>query len=92
LDKFLSLPTLPTVGLFILTLLLHFLQEKLNIHIKIQIQCNNGICNNAVYFKKLIDEMNSGKYNKVMYDYFLNIDCENYDFTNNRPITSFMKT
>ena len=53
------------------------------------IECNNGICNNAVYFKNLIDEMNSGKYNKIMYDYLLNIDCENYDFTNNRPITSF---
>ena len=53
------------------------------------IECNNNICNNNIYFKNLIDEINEGKYNKLFYEYLLNVDCENYDFTNNRPITSF---
>ena len=53
------------------------------------IECNNNICNNAEYFNSLIKEMDGGKYDKSFYNYLLNIDCENYDFTNNRPVTEF---
>ncbi len=41
------------------------------------IECKNDICNNADSFNKLVDEMDKGKYNKLCYDFFLNIDCEN---------------
>lgn len=55
------------------------------------IECNNDIANNREYFDALIDEMNSGKYDKAFYDYLMSIDIERYDFTNNRPITDFYK-
>ncbi len=55
----------------------------------IGLQCNNKVCNNKEYFKNLVNEMESNKYNRAFYDYLLNIDCSDYDFTNNRPITEF---
>ena len=39
--------------------------------------------------KELINEMNSGKYDRAFYNYLLSIESNDYDFTNNRPITSF---
>ena len=33
--------------------------------------------------------MNSGKIDRLFYNYLMSIDVNNYDFTNNRPITSF---
>jgi hypothetical protein len=53
------------------------------------IECNNEFANNAEYMKELINEMNSGKYDRAFYNYLLSIDSNDYDFTNNRPITSF---
>lgn len=53
------------------------------------IECNNLICNNKEYFDALRTEINSGKYDKAFYNYLLNIDTDNYDFTNNRPKTNF---
>jgi hypothetical protein len=37
----------------------------------------------------LYKEIEGGKYDKAFYDYFINIDLTNFDFTNERPITSF---
>jgi hypothetical protein len=33
--------------------------------------------------------MKSGKYDKAFFNYLMSIDCDNYDFTNNRPLTKF---
>ena len=52
-------------------------------------ECNNNICNNNEYFTLLIAEMKSRKYNRAFYDYLMNLDTDNYDFTNNRPNTSY---
>ena len=53
------------------------------------IECNNDICNNKEYFDALRKEMNDGNYDKAFYNYLLNVDIDNFDFTNNRPVTSF---
>lgn len=53
------------------------------------IECNNNIANNFDYFKNLNDEINNKSYDRAFYNYLLTIDVNNYDFTNNRPITSF---
>ncbi len=53
------------------------------------IEANNNIANNHEYFKSLIDEMESGVYDRAFYDYLMSLDVEHYDFTNNRPVTDF---
>ena len=53
------------------------------------IECNNLICNNVDYFTALRSELNNGEYDKAFYNYLMSIDCDNYDFTNNRPKTNF---
>ena len=53
------------------------------------IECDNTICNNKEYFDALIAEMNREQYDKAFYNYLMSIDVNNYDFTNNRPITKF---
>jgi len=53
------------------------------------IECNNLICNNKEYFNLLYNELNKGEYDKAFYDYLINIDCDDYDFTNNRPKTNY---
>jgi hypothetical protein len=53
------------------------------------IECNNLICNNVDYFTGLRAELNNGEYDKAFYNFLMSIDCDNYDFTNNRPKTSF---
>ena len=54
-------------------------------------ECNSKYANNKEYFTKLYAEINSKKYDKAFYDYFINIDLSNFDFTNERPITNFYK-
>ena len=53
------------------------------------IECNNEICNNKAYFDALRKEMNSGKFDKAFYNYLMNIDVGDFDFTNDRPVTRF---
>ena len=53
------------------------------------IECNNKICNNKDYFTALKKEMDSKIYDRSFYEYLLNIDSDEYDFTNNRPKTDF---
>ena len=53
------------------------------------IECNNNIANNFEYFKKLNDEINDKSYDRAFFNYLMSIDINNYDFTNNRPVTSF---
>lgn len=53
------------------------------------IECDNNIANNFEYFKKLNDEINDKSYDRAFFNYLMSIDINNYDFTNNRPITSF---
>ena len=53
------------------------------------IECNNDICNDKEYFDALRNEMDCGRYDKAFYNYLLNIDVINYDFTNKRPVTKF---
>ena len=47
------------------------------------------MANNNEYFTLLHNEIYNGEYDKAFYDYFMSIDLENYNFTNNRPITNF---
>lgn len=56
------------------------------------IECNNDICNNAEYFKKLNDEIKSEEYDRLFYEYLMLIKSDDYDFTNNRPETELNKT
>ena len=53
------------------------------------IECNNLICNNVDYFNALRNELNNGEYDKAFFNYLMSFDCENYDFTNNRPKTNY---
>ena len=53
------------------------------------IECNFKYANDKDYFSKLYGEINSKKYDKAFYDYFINVDLTDYNFTNERPITSF---
>ena len=52
-------------------------------------ECNSAYANNKEYFTNLYNEINSGKYDKAFYDYFLSIDLSEFDFINKRPITNF---
>ena len=54
-------------------------------------ECNFLYANNKEYFTNLYKEINCGEYDKAFYDYFLNIDLTEFDFINERPITSFYK-
>jgi putative DNA primase/helicase len=53
------------------------------------IESNNSMVNNYEYFNSLNDEIKSGDYDRAFYDYFMNINIENYNFTLNRPLTTF---
>lgn len=53
------------------------------------IECNNKICNNKDYFTALKKEMDSKEYDRAFYEYLLNVDSDEYDFTNKRPKTEF---
>ena len=53
--------------------------------------CNNQICRDFEYFKALLDEIKTKKYDRAFYDYLMGIDCDDYDFDKNRPITEFYK-
>lgn len=53
------------------------------------IECDNSIANNFEYFTKLNEEINNKSYDRAFFNYLMNVDVNNYDFTNNRPITSF---
>jgi hypothetical protein len=52
-------------------------------------ECNSEICNNAEYFKPLVDEMEGGKYDRPFYDYLMSFDVKDYDFHKERPNTTF---
>ena len=51
-------------------------------------ECNNTLCNNNEYFNALYAEIESGEYDRAFYDYFMSLDLENYNFTNERTITA----
>lgn len=53
------------------------------------IECNNEYANNAEYIKNLVASLQSGEYDKAFYNMLMNEETDNFDFTNNRPITSF---
>lgn len=50
------------------------------------IECNNSFINKADYFNPLYKEMNSRKYDRLMYDYFMSLDSDTFDFSD-RPVT-----
>ena len=52
-------------------------------------ECDSKCANNKEYFNPLYEEINGGKYDRAFYNYFLNIDLSNFDFTNSRPITNY---
>lgn len=49
------------------------------------IECNNSKANNRQYMNDLINEMNSKEYDVLFYKYLIDLDSDNFDFTNNRP-------
>ena len=53
------------------------------------IECNNEKANNTEYFNELYKEINSCKYDKLIYDYLKSIDLTNYNFYKERPVTKF---
>ena len=52
------------------------------------IECDNTICNNFEYFTALVNEIKSKKFDRACFDFFMSVDCDNYDYTNNRPETA----
>ena len=53
------------------------------------IECSGNMANNNNYFTLLHNEINDGEYDRAFYNYLMAIDLQNYNFTNNRPITNF---
>jgi len=53
------------------------------------IKCNSDICNDPVFFPKVVQEIKSKKYDRCFYEYLMNININGFDFTNERPKTSF---
>ena len=53
------------------------------------IKCNSDICNDPIFFPKVVQEIKSKKYDRCFYDYLMNINIDGFDFTNERPKTSF---
>lgn len=53
------------------------------------IECSGEMANNNDYFSLLHKEITECEYDRAFYDYFMSINLENYNFTNNRPITNF---
>lgn len=53
------------------------------------IKCNSDICNDPIFFPKVVEEIKSKKYDRCFYDYLMNININGFDFTNERPKTSF---
>jgi hypothetical protein len=57
----------------------------------VAIECNNDIANNKDYFDDLYKEFDNDDIAIAFYKYLMNIDCDKYDFTGNRPETDFYK-
>jgi hypothetical protein len=55
----------------------------------VAIKCNNDIANNNEYFTNLRNELNSGNIDRAFYDYLMNIDLSEINFTTDRPITDY---
>jgi hypothetical protein len=53
------------------------------------IRDRNDIANNSDYFNQLNLEMNDVQITRAFYNYFMGIECVNYDFTKMRPKTDF---
>jgi len=58
----------------------------------VAIECNNSIAKNFVYFNELYKEFEDKNIAKAFFNYFMSVECDNYDFINNRPETSFYNT
>jgi len=54
------------------------------------VECNNTIANNKTYFDNLYKEFNNVDITKAFYDFFMKVDCDDFNFTN-RPETEFYK-
>lgn len=50
-------------------------------------EVNNEIANKETYFTPLVEEFQSGSYDRTFYDYLLSLDISTYNFTTERPIT-----
>jgi len=55
------------------------------------IAMNNSKKNDNEYFKKLFEQMESGKYDKSFYNYLINLDSDNFDFKAERPESEYKK-
>jgi hypothetical protein len=53
------------------------------------IKCNSEICNDPIFFPKVVQEIKSKKYDRCFYEYLMAIKIDDFDFTNERPKTSF---
>jgi hypothetical protein len=58
----------------------------------VAIQCLNNMIGDKNYFVNLRAEMEKEKYNKAWYDYFMNLDLSEVNFTLDRPTTEYYKT
>lgn len=54
------------------------------------VECNNTIANNKNYFDDLYKDFDNKQITKAFYDFFMSVDCDNFNFTN-RPETEFYK-
>jgi hypothetical protein len=53
------------------------------------IKCNSDICNDPVFFQKVVEEIKNKKYDKCFYDYLMTVNIKDFNFTTERPKTSF---
>ena len=55
------------------------------------IECCNKYANDPKYINPLLAEIESGKYDRLFYDYLMQQDISKINFTADRPITQFFK-
>ena len=55
------------------------------------ISVNDSKKDDEEYFKKLMDEMDSGKYDKSFYNYLISLDSDNFNFKKERPESEYKK-
>ncbi len=47
------------------------------------------VCNDPIFFPKVVQEIKSKKYDRCFYDYLMALNIDGFDFTNESPKTSF---
>ena len=44
------------------------------------VKCNSDICNDPIFFPKVVQEIKSKKYDRCFYDYLMSLNIDGFDF------------